>query len=105
MRTILRVLLISNFIVLFAVIGPGSSHQLYLETRALGLAHVIVKAVQLWVLAATGGTTILFIVMVFSKTETSRPRKPTKLDWSLFLGWWVVIAMCVVSAFMMGMGG
>ena len=105
MRTLLRVLLISNFIVLFVLIGPGSSHQLYLKTRALGLAHIIVKAVQLWVLAATGVATILFIVMLFSTAETSRPRGPTKLDWSLFLGWWVVIGMGAMFAFMMGMGG
>ena len=28
---LIRVLLISNFIVLLALIGPGSSHELYLE--------------------------------------------------------------------------
>ena len=100
---LIRFLLISNFIVLLASVGPGSSHELYLKMRTLGFAHIIVGAVQFWVVAATVITTVLFIAMLFSKRGA--PRRLTKLDWSLFLGWWIMVAMYCMYAFMMGTGG
>ena len=102
---LLRVLLIINFIVLLALIGPGSSHELDLKLRRLGIENLIVRAVQFWVVCATFLATLLFIQMLVSKSETLPPRSPTKLDWTLFLGWWIVIALCCMYAFMMGMGG
>ena len=105
MTKLVRVLLASNFVVLLALIGPGSSHELYVKMRRVGVAHIIVGAVQIWVVAATMLATILFIMMLFSRREEFPPRRPTKLDWALFLGWWIVIALCCMYAFMMGLGG
>jgi hypothetical protein len=97
-----RVLLIINFLLLLALIGPGNSHRLYLAERRLGLAHIIVQSLQFWFVAATVLVTVLFVRMLVSKSEAQRP---TKLDWALFLGWWFVVAILCLFAFMAGMGG
>ena len=100
---LLRALLISNFAVLLALIGPGSRHELYLKMRTVGVAHIIVGAVQVWIIAATILATILFITMLCS--DALVPRRPTKLDWSLFISWWIAVALCCMYVFMIGMGG
>lgn len=99
---LLRVLLIINFILLVALIGPGSSRQLYLAAKRVGIAHFITYFLQVWFIGSTILATILFIRMLVSK---SRILKPTKLDWGLFLGWWSIAACVCAFAFMMGMGG
>jgi len=85
-----RVLLVINFVLLLALIGPGNSHQLYLAERKMGIAHLIVRFAQFWFVGSTVIATILFARIVVSKSEIP---KPTKLDWALLLGWWFVIAL------------
>lgn len=97
-----RVLLIINFILLLALIGPGSSHQLYLAERRIGIANLIVRSMQLWFVGSTIIATILFVRMLVVKPKIVQP---TKLDWGLLLGWWSVIALLCAFGFMMGMGG
>ena len=45
--TFVRVLLIVNFVVLLALIDPGSSHELDLKLRRLGVEAIIGRGVQL----------------------------------------------------------
>lgn len=99
---VVRVLIIINFFLLLALIGPGSSRQLYLAAKRVGIAHFITYFLQVWFIGSTILATILFIRMLVSK---SRILKPTKLDWGLFLGWWSIAACVCAFAFMMGMGG
>lgn len=99
---LLRVLLIINFVVLVALIGPGSSHQLYLAGKRIGIAHLITYSLQGWFIGSTVIATVLFIRKLVSKSGIL---KPTKLDWGLFLGWWSIVACLCAFAFMMGMGG
>jgi hypothetical protein len=40
-RKWVRTILIANLVLLAALIGPGSSHKLYLAERRLGVAYVI----------------------------------------------------------------
>jgi len=100
-----RGLLITNFVLLLALIGPGSSHSLYLTERRLGVAHIIVRFLQVWFIASTILATVLFIQVLASKSAVPQRPRPTRLDWSLLLGWWTVLALCCIFVFMMGMGG
>lgn len=99
---LLRVLLIINFILLVALIGPGSSRQLYLAGKRMGIADSITHFLQVWFIGSTILATILFVRKLVSKSVIL---KPTKLDWGLFLGWWSIVACLCAFAFMMGMGG
>jgi hypothetical protein len=54
-RTLAKTLLIANFIVLIALAGPGSSRELYLVEKRLGIAHVITYSVQAWFVISTVG--------------------------------------------------
>lgn len=100
-----RTLLVVNFILLAALIGPGRSHKLYSEGRKLGVAHVIVHSLQFWFVASTTLVVALVVRILISKSEMWRAQRPTKLDWALFLGWIFVVTILCLFAFMMGMGG
>jgi hypothetical protein len=102
---LLRVLLLINFAFLLLLIGPGSSHQLYLVERRMGLANIITHSFQFWFVGSTIVVTVLFIRMLFSRSQSLPSRSLAKLDWALFLSWWFVVAICCMFAFMMGMGG
>jgi hypothetical protein len=102
---LLRVLVFINFVLLVALIGPGNSRQLYLAERRTGLAHIIVHSLQVWFVGSTVIVTVLFIRMLVFRSKALRSQNPTKLDWTLFLGWWFVVVACCVFAFMVGMGG
>jgi hypothetical protein len=102
---LLRVLLFINFAFLLLLIGPGSSRQLYLVERRMGLAHVITRSLQFWFVGSTVIVTVLFIRMLISRSQSLRSQSPAKLDWALFLSWWFVVAIYCMFAFMMGMGG
>lgn len=102
---LLRVLVFINFVLLVALIGPGNSRQLYLGLRRMGRAHIIVHSLQVWFVGLTVIVTILFIRMLILRSKALPSQNPTKLDWTLFLGWWLVVLACCVLAFMVGMGG
>lgn len=97
-----RVLLVFNFVVFIALIGPGNSRQLYLAEKKMGIANLIVTFLQFWFVGSTIIATMFFVRTLVSKSKTSRP---TKFDWALLLGWWCVIAVFCGLAFMVGMGG
>ena len=99
-------MLVINFVLLLALIGPGNSRELYLAERRMGLAHFITHSVQLWFVGSTVVVTALFIRMLVLRSKVAQAEQsPTKLDWVLFLSWWFVLAVCCMFAFMIGMGG
>jgi hypothetical protein len=104
-RRLIRTLLTVNFVLLFLLIGPGSSHKLYVAEKRLGIAHIIVHTLQFWFIASTILAAALFARTVVSRSEVWRSQRPTKLDWALFVVWAVVVAIFCLFAFMMGMGG
>src|SRR5215471_19573697 len=71
-----RVLLITNFVLLLALIGPGSSHSLYLTETRLGVAHIIVRFLQVWFIASTIPATLLFIRLLASKSAVPNDQGP-----------------------------
>ena len=105
MRRLIRMFLIGNFILLFALIGPGNNRQLYLAEKRLGIAHIITYTLQFWFIASTVLVSVIFIRSLLSKSEISRPQRLTKLDWALFVSWLFVLTILCLFAFMMGMGG
>jgi len=103
---LLRILLVINFVLLLALIGPGNSRELYLAERKMGLAQIITQSLQLWFVGSTVVVTALFIrLSVLRSKMLLVSQSPTKLDWALFLSWWFVVAICCMLAFIMGMGG
>jgi hypothetical protein len=105
MRSLARGLLCINFVLLVALMGPGSSRQLYLELKKLGVEHAITYASQMWFLISTVATGAIFVTIAVSKSESLRAQRPTKLDWGLFLSWMFVVAAVCLFAFMVGLGG
>ena len=104
-RTLARTLLITNFVVLIALVGPGSSRELYLAEKRLGIASVITYSVQAWFIISTIVAAVIFVLMIASKSEVWRAQRPTKLDWALFLCWMFLVTVVCLFAFMVGMGG
>jgi hypothetical protein len=102
---LIRVLLMINFALLLALIGPGNNRRLYLAGRRMGIAHIVTHSLQFWFIGSTVVVTALFIRILLSTPKALRTSSPTKLDWALFLSWWFVVALCCMFAFMMGMGG
>ena len=105
MRTLARTLLVANFIVLIALAGPGSSRELYLAQKRLGIANAITYSVQAWFVISTVVAAVIFVMMNTSKSELVRAQRPTRLDWALFLSWMLLAAVVCLLAFMVGMGG
>jgi hypothetical protein len=104
-RKPIRILLIVNFIMLFWLVGPGTSHKLRLAEKRLGIANIIVHTFQFWTVASTVLLITLFVRVLLSRSEISRAQRPTKLDWILFLIWVFAVTILCLFAFMMGMGG
>jgi len=104
-RNLVRTILITNFLLLFLLVGPGNSRQLYLVENRLGIAHVIVFSFQFWLIASTILATVMFVRILSSRSEAWRTQRPTKLDWTLFLSWLLLVAIFCSFAFMTGMGG
>ena len=99
---LLRLTLATNFILLVGLVGPGSSHDLDLKLRRLGVENIIVRIVQFWFVGATVVATVLFIRLLRGSISSQRP---TKLDLALLLIWWFVATIVCLFAFMVGMGG
>ena len=105
MRTLARGLLGSNFVLLVALMGPGSSRELYLAEKRLGIAHAITHVVQAWFVISTVAAGVILVMILVAKSESLRAQRPTKLDWALFLSWMFVVVVVCLFAFMVGMGG
>ncbi len=104
-RGLTRTLLIVNFVLLLLLIGPGGSRNLYLAEQRLGIAHAITYSLNVWFVASTFLSMVLFIWSLVSRSEGYRAQRPTKLDWALFLGWCFAITIVCFYAFMLGLGG
>jgi len=50
---LIRVLLLINFALVLALIGPGNSRQLYLAERRMGMAHIVTHSLQFWFIGST----------------------------------------------------
>jgi|HubBroStandDraft_6_1064221.scaffolds.fasta_scaffold633829_2 hypothetical protein len=105
MRTLARTLLVTNFVMLVVLAGPGSSRKLYLAQEKLGIAHAVTYAFQFWFVVSTVVATTLFILTLVSKSQRALARRPTKLDWMLFLSWTFLVIVVCLFAFMVGHGG
>src|ERR1700733_844093 len=103
MRRLTRALLIVNFVLLLLLISLGSSHELYLAERRLGIADVITYSLNIWFIAATLLSVALFIWMVVSLSKGWRKQGPTAFDWALLIGWFLAVAICCLYAFMTGL--
>lgn len=87
MAKLTRIPLIINFVLLLALLGPGSSHELYAAEKRAGITGPIALAFQIWVVGST-----LFVTGLFARRLLrGQSLRPTNLDWSLFLTWWAVL--------------
>jgi len=103
----IRIILVVNFVLILALIGPGSGHKLDLALRRAGLARIISSSLQIWFVGSTILSTALFAVALVKKSDVDLHRfsRPTKLDWVLLLTWWAALILISLFAFMMGFGG
>jgi hypothetical protein len=102
---LIRVLLLIDFALLLALIGPGNNRQLYLAERRMGIANIVTHTLQFWFIGSTVVVTALFVRMLVSRPKALHTSSLKKLDWVLFLSWWFVVAICCMFAFMVGLGG
>lgn len=102
-----RFIMIVNFVLLLALIGPGTSHSLELALRRAGIADLITLSVQVWFIGSTILASVLFTRAFAKKSivDLEKTSRPTKLDWVLLLTWWVILFFLCLYAFMMGFGG
>jgi len=105
MRRLTRALLIANFVLLLLLIGPGSSRSLYLAEKRLGIDNFITYSTQFWFITSTILSVVLFVWILFSKSERCRAQRPTGLDWTLFLAWIFAVALVCLFGFIAGLGG
>lgn len=99
-----RAIILVNFILMLALAGPGSSHQVDLVLRRAGVANLITLALQVWFIGSTLVVT-LFFAWRLRRSDGGAGRRPAKLDWVLLAAWWCVVILLSMYAFMMGMGG
>jgi hypothetical protein len=106
--TLTRITLIINFFLLLALIGPlGRSRSLYIAERRAGIAAPITLALQVWFVGSTLFVSGLFLWRLLRRSDTAvhKRLRPTMLDWTLFLAWWIVLIAACLFAFVTGMGG
>jgi cytochrome b subunit of formate dehydrogenase len=101
MAKLIRIPLIINFVLLVALLGPGSSRELYNAGKRAGVTTPIMLTLQVWVLGST-----LFVTGLIAWRLLSRQGlRLAKLDWALFAAWWAVLIAACLFAFSIGMGG
>ena len=61
MVKLIRIPLIINFVLLLALLGPGSSHELYTAGKRAGITTPIILALQICLVASTLFVTVLVI--------------------------------------------
>jgi hypothetical protein len=104
-RTLTRALLITNFVQLLLLIGPGNSRTLYSAEKRLGIADFIDYASNVWTISSTILAVVLFIWISVSRSEACRAQRPKILDWALLLGWFFAVAIVCLFGFIAGLGG
>lgn len=104
---LIRIVLIANFVVLLAPIGPGMSHELDLALRRTGIEDLIGRSLQAWIVGSTMFSTVLF-ASILRKEKRTPPGAlaPTlKFEGALLLAWWIALVGFLAYGFMLGMGG
>lgn len=104
---LIRIVLITNFFVLLALIGPGMSHELDLALRRAGVEDLIGRSLQVWIVGSTMFTTALFVSILWKKKGTTPGALAPKLKFegALLLAWWIALVGLLAYGFMLGMGG
>jgi hypothetical protein len=104
---LLRVVLIANFLVLLALIGPGRSRELDLALRRSGAEDLIGRSLQVSIVGSTMFTTALFAVILRKKKKTPSGalRPKLKIEGALLIAWWIALVGLFAYGFMLGMGG
>ena len=104
---LVRVLLIANFAVMLALIGPGRSHELDLVLRREGLEDLIGRSIQVWIVGSTVIATTLFLILAWKRTkmEPSDTLPRIRFEGTLLVAWWVALLGVLAYGFMLGMGG
>jgi len=72
-----------NFVVLLALIGPGSSHELDLKLRRLGVEAIIGRGVQFWLVASTITARVLFGLILWRKPRAGLLVRPLRIEGTL----------------------
>ena len=106
--TLIRIIVIGNFVLMLILIGPGSGHRLDLTLRRLGVEDLLGRALQLWIIGSTLFVTALFVAMVWKNRrteETDIPRQRLRLEGMLVIAWWLVLVVVCAYGFILGMGG
>lgn len=106
--TLIRTLVIANFLLMLILIGPASSHNLDLTLRSLGVQELIGRTLQLWLAGSTLLLTGLFIRIVWKNrriAEVDLPKQRFRIEGMLVIAWWVTILVIMAYGFMLGMGG
>jgi hypothetical protein len=104
---LIRIVLIANFFVLLALMGPGMSHELDLALRRARVENLIGRSLQVWIVGSTMFTTALFASILWKKKGTSPDALAPnlKFEGALLLAWWLALVGILAYGFMLGMGG
>ena len=104
---LVRILLLINFAVLLALLGPGRSHELDVALRRMELENLIGRFIQVWLVGSTLLASALFVVIVWTrrKTEPAGTLPQIKFEAVLLLAWSVILLGLMAYGFMFGMGG
>lgn len=105
--TLIKVIVILNFLILVAALGPGRSHQFDLVLRRAAIEDLIGYSMMVWILGSTIFVSALFALMLWKKTRmpSGAVTVKLKLEGFLVLLWWVTILGFMAYGFMLGMGG
>jgi hypothetical protein len=107
----IRVIVLTNFLLLAAVIWPLNSRdeaKVLAALRATGIGDLIIGALQLWVAGSTLFATGLFLRRTLRKSDSPTvegTRKPWVSDGKLLLSWWMTLLAICFYAFMLGRSG
>ena len=96
---LIRIPLIINFVLLLALLGPGSSRELYTAIKRSGITAPITLALQIWFI----GSTLFVTGLIVWKSLSMQKLRLKKLDWALFAAWWAALIMVCLFAFSIGM--
>jgi hypothetical protein len=105
----LRLILLINFLLVAAWLGPLGSERLYRALRSAGLAGTEVLLEQIWIIASTLVATALFIRELIGRSRRraggERASRSLAIDGVLLFAWWATLIGICGYAFMLGMAG
>lgn len=104
---LIRIILIVNFLILLAMVGPGRSRELDLALRRAGIEDLIGRSMQVWIVGSTIFTTALFARIQWKRKRAplGAPAAKVRVEGSLLLLWWLALIALMAYGFMLGMGG